>query len=129
MPRILSATVSQVYRVTITDAKGCVGKDSVSVVVYPLPPANAGRDTMICRGSVLRIGSDSIDGHRYAWSPRTGLSDTSVAKPAASPDTMTTYYLTVTAPTGCIKRDTIIVRVKEAAQTDAGRDTSICADH
>lgn len=43
----------------------------------------------------------------YSWSPAAGLSCTDCPDPIASPDTSTTYVLTVSDSYGCIKRDTI----------------------
>ena len=41
---------SDYYKVTVTDSNGCMDSDSIYVTVNPLPVANAGFDTTICRG-------------------------------------------------------------------------------
>jgi gliding motility-associated-like protein len=47
----------------------------------------------------------------YEWTPSTGLSCADCPDPVASPDTTTTYYLTVTDTYGCAVYDTITVNV------------------
>ncbi len=102
------------YFVTVTDSKGCTWRDSVRVNIRPFPTARAGNDTTICRGDTARIGllaTGGTPGYIYSWEPRTGLSDTSAARPWANPFFSTTYYLTVTDANGCQAFDTVTVRV------------------
>ncbi len=49
----------------------------------------------------------------YSWSPATGLSDTSVANPIASPDETTLYTVTITDRNGCEKTGEVLVKVIE----------------
>ena len=51
--------------------------------------------TITCKDTVLPIGPVSQPGNTYSWSPGTGLSETNVAQPMASPTVTTTYTLTV----------------------------------
>jgi len=56
--------------------------------------ATAGKDTTICLGDSIRIGSnDTLNGYQFVWSPATGLSDSSVQNPYAMPEVTTTYQL------------------------------------
>ena len=61
---------------------------------------DAGVGGDICPGESLQLSAtvvpDTLD-FRYFWAPSTGLSDTSIANPIASPTQTTTYVLTVTA--------------------------------
>jgi gliding motility-associated-like protein len=76
---------------------GCSGiPDTIIILVDndPLPIASAGLNKTICKGdSVALTGSGGIS---YAWSPSIGLSNTSIAKPKASPSATTIYTLKTT---------------------------------
>ena len=78
--------------------------------VYAVP-ANAGADTIIYAGDTVRIGPTGYKNHTYRWSPTTGLSDTTVARPFASPLYSTYYILTVTDPLNNVSVDTVYVGV------------------
>jgi gliding motility-associated-like protein len=59
---------------------------------------NAGEDMRICNGQVVQLGTDdppAADKRQYRWMPALGLSDSTAAKPLASPTETTTYYLYV----------------------------------
>ncbi|MFT7605963.1 MAG: subtilisin-like proprotein convertase family protein, partial [Saprospiraceae bacterium] len=47
----------------------------------------------------------------YEWMPGTGLSCTDCPDPVASPDTTTTYHLSVTDTYGCMTYDTVTINV------------------
>jgi gliding motility-associated-like protein len=60
--------------------------------------ANAGGSRQVCYGEPVRIGTDeppASNNRQYFWSPAAGLSDTSAARPLATPTETTTYYLRV----------------------------------
>jgi len=58
--------------------------------------ADAGLDLALnCTTPSGTIGTPSIPGEVYSWSPATGLSNPSVAQPVASPSSTTIYTLTV----------------------------------
>ena len=66
----------------------------------------------------------------YQWSPATGLSNTSIASPIASPATTTLYTVTVTAQNGldtCELVHTIVVGV-DSFIFEAMDDTVLCVN-
>jgi gliding motility-associated-like protein len=91
------------YRVklTATTANGQC-RDSVErdIDVYPLPLADAGRDTAISAGHGVRL--QATGGVGYVWSPHEGLSSGLVANPFANPERNTLYTVTVTDEHGCV---------------------------
>ena len=80
----------------------------------PLLVASVGTGQTICVGGNTSIGGTATGGkepYTYAWSPSTGLSNTNVANPVASPSVTTTYTLTVTDANNCKSMDNIMVTV------------------
>ena len=112
------------YTVTVTNANGCVGTDEVIVSVNPKPTVNAGTDKMICVGENAMLSATG--GISYSWSPSTGLSNTLVPNPIASPSQTTTYTVTATDSNGCTNSDEVTVIVGGNANANAGQDVTIC---
>jgi gliding motility-associated-like protein len=98
------------YTLVVTDTAGCDAiSDDVVVLVHPLPDAYAGEDDTIMGGtSTQLIGSGGV---QYAWMPPYSLDNPNLFNPIASPDTSTTYILTVTDLFGCINTDTVNIIV------------------
>ncbi|WP_190277339.1 Ig-like domain-containing protein [Taibaiella lutea] len=92
---------SGIYGVAVTNQYGCVGSDSVSVVLRPNPVVELGNDTSICNGATLTLDAGD-EGIEYYWN--TGnTSQTLTITHAGS------YNVFVTNAEGCIKSDTIFV--------------------
>jgi hypothetical protein len=76
--------------------------------------ANAGFDRTLCAGGSATIGenaSGGSGGYSYQWTPSTGLSSATIAKPVARPDETTVYILRVTDAAGTVSRDTVKVTI------------------
>jgi len=71
--------------------------------------ASAGNDTEICSGSSTQLQASG--GTIYSWYPTTGLDDPNIANPVASPNTTTTYTVTVSNDNGCSDTDDVTVFV------------------
>ncbi|HNX87541.1 MAG TPA: hypothetical protein PKH58_00540, partial [Paludibacteraceae bacterium] len=81
--------------------------DTVNMIVNPIPIAEAGTNATYT-GTPILIG-DPLNGPGViSWSPATGLNNTWVAQPLASPSVTTTYTLTINN-FGCIRTDTVTV--------------------
>lgn len=105
-------TASGNHNVTVTDGNtGCVKTSAWTVItIKPLPAANAGLDKNVCAGESVQIGSSSVAGNTYTWSPAAGLSSASISNPFASPSLSTTYTVTVNnGTTGCSNTDAVLV--------------------
>ncbi|MCW3103557.1 MAG: hypothetical protein JWO09_1997 [Bacteroidetes bacterium] len=122
---IATPTTTTLYTVTGTDLNGCMGSDTVTVVVHPIPAANAGPNTSICLGSSTTL--NATGGGTYSWSPATGLSSTTIANPVATPATTTTYTVTVMGAGFCSATSQVTITVNPVPVATAGADASICA--
>ena len=98
-------TTCYVYQVN----GACSDMDTVCITVDALPVANAGPDVSIFENTSIQLAATG--GTTYSWTPGTGLSDSTISNPIASPTVTTTYYVTVTSSNGCSAIDTITVTV------------------
>lgn len=95
---------------------GCSNEDSIFITVWPLPVADAGRDTAIDKGqTVLLKGKGAGLGGSYQWAPTTFLTPSAgnVANVSSKPDNDITYILTVTDRNGCKDDDSVTIKVRE----------------
>ncbi len=75
--------------------------------------ANAGKDTLICIGDTILIGTDDEHNRQYFWSPGSLFADSTAARQLVSPVVTTTYYLHVIDEFFLETWDTITVYVEE----------------
>jgi gliding motility-associated-like protein len=99
------------YFVTVTDANGCSGQDSVTVKVWPLPIATAFPNAVIAKGTTVQL--QATGGSSYNWSPASGLNCTDCSNPIAKPDQNTVYCVQVTDTNQCTDTACVTIRLKE----------------
>ena len=137
---VANPTVTTLYSLVVRDSYGCLSDTArVLVVVDTVPVANAGPDAYICQGSgqgVYLQGSATGGSGSYSflWTPGTGLSDSTIATPYATPNTTTIYTLVaISNLSGCSSDRTtldtlatVTVHVIPQPIANAGPDVSIC---
>ncbi|PSJ71430.1 hypothetical protein C7N43_39360, partial [Sphingobacteriales bacterium UPWRP_1] len=119
VPFTANAANAGPYSVTVTDTNGCTASDNAVVTVNPLPTANAGVDKTICTGQSTNL--TATGGGTYFWS--TGATTATIS---VSPDSTTTYTVTVTSAGGCAASDNTVVTVNPLPTANAGVDKTIC---
>lgn len=112
---VLNTTVtgtSSEYIFTVNNS-GCIDSDTVTVTVNPLPPADAGADQDILLGQTVTIGGSptTTSGNTVSWDPSEPLDDALIFNPAATPDSTTSFVVTVTDANGCVNYDTVTITV------------------
>ncbi|MBS1510400.1 MAG: gliding motility-associated C-terminal domain-containing protein [Bacteroidetes bacterium] len=112
-------------------AGGCDGDiRSGTVIVKPLPVANAGPDVTTCLSGSLQLNGSG--GGVYQWSPSTYLSNIAISNPVFTPPSpgVYTYVLQVSDPFGCkaSQQDTIVFTILPAAKVFAGNDTFVAVN-
>lgn len=112
------------YIVSAIDINGCTNSDTVSVIVNPLPSANAGNDITICSGDTTTL--TATGGLTYNWSPTDSLSNPINNTTQAFPIITTEYIVTITDTNGCLQFDSVVVTVNALPNVGAGLDASIC---
>jgi len=116
-----SATTT--YTLTVTDAFGWTGSDTVTVYVGQSPGpfwASAGPDRTIYSGQSVTLRGQADGGlapYTWSWSPATGLSSTTAKEPTARPIATTTYTLTARDSQGAVMTDTVVVTVLPTTAT------------
>jgi len=120
----VAPTSTEIYTVSATASNGCVGTQTATVNVNPLPTAAAGLDETICVGGSVTLNASG--GTAYNWSPATGLSATNVNNPTVTINNTQTYTLEVTDANGCKNTDDIIVNTVALPIANPGSSVSIC---
>jgi len=106
---LTNITATTTYSVQITEST-CNNSAKLTTTVTLSPPLNITTsksndlDCSIGSANLLATGAYS-----YVWSPATGLNDTSIADPIASPLSTTTYTVKGSSTDGCVGYDTITV--------------------
>ncbi len=114
------------YIVTVTDQNNCVNTDSVIVTMLSPILADAGVDVAICRYDSIQIGAALIEGQHYVWTPAKGIDNAMSPNPVVSPDSTTTYTVTVSNEYNCpTESDQVTVIVHQLPLANAGVDDTI----
>ncbi|MDN3656468.1 PKD domain-containing protein [Ferruginibacter paludis] len=111
----------------LTDSNGCSAFAPLAdtILVHPDPVIKViPQDPRICRGQQLNITASG--GSFYSWSPAIGLSNASIASPAASPSVTTTYTVTVKDNIGCSSSAAQKITVVQPGKLTAGSNAAVC---
>ncbi len=87
-----------VYVDTLITIYGCDSVITTNLTVVP-PNINVTADTSVCLNSSVQLNA-SGGLFSYSWSPNTGLTDSSIANPIATPQQTTTYFVTTQVASG-----------------------------
>lgn len=127
----VSPTITTTYTVTVFDPLcGSDISESITVIVNPLPNANAGSDITLCGYACDNF--DGSGGVSYLWSPSLGLNDPTLEDPEiCGVNVASNYTLTVTDANGCQNSDDVNVIVTPAnfpPPTITGPNNLCCID-
>jgi len=105
--------------------------DTIKLTVHPKLTANAGKDTFMCKGSVMTLGgSPTVTGgqapYQYQWSPNIDINNPNLAMPTSWTGITRKYTLEVTDANGCSAFDSMVLNVGELPAADAGLDKFMC---
>jgi gliding motility-associated-like protein len=98
-----------------TAQNGCDYTTSEQVVVNPNPTASIVSDIILLEGGQVTLPATATgDSLTYQWTPTTGLNNSKILTPIASPVNNITYHLIVTNSLGCIAVAQVKVTVLKA---------------
>lgn len=112
-----------IYTVIISDS---CGTDTAQILINIHPKnISISPDTMICLGENVTL--NAIGGGTYLWGTNATLSNINIANPVATPNTNTTYSVSITDLNGCVWDTTVTVSLDTLMPVAlASADVSIC---
>ena len=106
------------YSLQVTDANGCVTRDTTSHTVTVIMQVDAGPDRTICSGGSAQIGTAAVPTYTYSWSPSTGLNNPNLAvptvtrsNPGSTPLAIPYIVTAMEQSVACTEKDTVLVTV------------------
>jgi trimeric autotransporter adhesin len=113
----INVTASGTYSVTVTNSLGCSTVDQTTITMGASPTVNLGPDQLLCGGQTATLDAGN-PGSTYLWSSGANTQTIMVG-------TTGTYFVSVTAPNGCIGTDTITI-TQSSLIVNLGANTNIC---
>jgi gliding motility-associated-like protein len=104
--------ITTTYVVTAKEGTCLERKDSVTVVVHPLPIFDAGPEEWINFGSSITLQPTEKNISRIEWRQDSTLSCLDCFHPVAKPSFTTIYYATAYSDFGCKATDSVLVKVR-----------------
>lgn len=104
------------YTFSVKDANGCIGQDQVTILnIFPVPvissvyasgtSSSSGTQYRCANSPGIQLNVGSYGGtqpYSFVWSPTSGLNNSVISNPIATPSTGTIYNVTLTDANGCI---------------------------
>ena len=108
----ISVSSTGTYFLTVTNV--CASAtDSFTLYASPPPLLLISNDTTILEDESVQLSVVPGLGWIYVWSPSTGLTDSTINDPVATPPATTTYYVTVTDTLGCYSVSSVTITIEE----------------
>jgi gliding motility-associated-like protein len=129
---ITADSVRTRYVQTVT-FQGCSYRDTVEVIVYRRPVANAGQDQLVCAGQTVTLGAAPVTGLRYQWTPAEGLSNAAIANPTIKGENSgnapirRNYILRVSNAAGCSSTDTVQLTILPPLNSALTTNLRVCS--
>ncbi len=115
---------TRTVRLIASTSKGCRDTVLKEVDIFNEPPLKLKfSDTLICRNDIIRLTSNAIG--TFVWTPAAGMINPNTSSPTVTPQTTTTYYVTLDQ-NGCIGHDSVKVRVVDRVSLQMMSDSMIC---
>lgn len=104
------------FLISVQDSKGCIDSISKSISQPPQISINAGDDQVVEFGNTtfLKGSFTSFNGvDTLIWTPAEDFEVNGITNPEVFPKTTTDYVFSLVDKRGCIKRDTVTIRVNK----------------
>jgi gliding motility-associated-like protein len=126
-----SPSSTTTYLLTSNGGNGCVLTDTVTITRVPDFSFNTTQSTVdLClqQSVQFEVTGSPAGTYSYLWSPSSNLDNTTIFNPTATLNAAGpySYFLNITSPDGCLKRDTVSVNVLPFIRTIANPDTILC---
>jgi len=100
---LLFASQTGSYSVVVTNTYNCTASDNTTIIVNPLPNAEAGNNHAICMGDTVTL--TATGGNTYIWN------NGETQNVPFVPYSTSTYIVTVTSIYGCLKIDSVVINI------------------
>ena len=114
----ITAYIEGTYSVEVTNDKGCVGSDSLTLLINDIPTIDIGDDTTICLGENIELIAKT-SALEYYWNTGDSSKNILVSKNGL-------YSVEVINLKGCKGIDSMKLMVQELPIVNLGNDTTIC---
>lgn len=112
------------FYVTVSNASGCSGTDSITVTLNPIPLVITNIDTTVCLGKSVQLNTTGATS--YKWSPNYKITNINISDPIVTPDIPTQYTVTGTSAKGCSATDIVTINVAVKPAITLIKDSTIC---
>lgn len=111
----MSYTVTEpdVVLVELSDGFGCHLQRETTLVISEPVLTLSGETYQVLKGESVQL--EASGGETYSWQPPTGLSNTAVPNPVATPTVTTEYAVTTYDSIGCSDQGKVLIIVEETA--------------
>ena len=112
------------YTVQGTSINGCIARDTLQLLVKAPFKMNVSKGDTLCLGRSANLNAVGAD--TYIWFPKTGLNNSTIPNPVATPSETTKYMVVGSDNKGCFK-DTgyVPIKVYPIPTVNAGNDKTI----
>lgn len=126
---VVSPTQTTTYLFTGTNGT-CGISDSITVVVKPLPTIILADTVAICAGSSIQLSAaTNAASPSYTWLPNNNIVGADTANPTVSPNTTTTYFVTIVDNAStCSHTDSVTVVVNRLPIAGISSNVTICSN-
>lgn len=109
----------------VVDSNACeIDTASIQIILFS-PETDISDNITICVGDNTQL--EATGGAEYAWSPATGLNQTNIANPIATPLQTTTYTVDITTAEGCeVTEDVTVTVIADAPGGQVYPDIQLC---
>jgi gliding motility-associated-like protein len=107
----------------ISFAPVSIKRDSVKITI-DTPVVKTIAPVAVCSGIPVQITTTGAS--VYSWTPPTGLSNTNINNPVATPNATTKYIVTGTTINGCVAKDSVTITILPKPSITKIPDTAIC---
>lgn len=123
----ITSLASGTYYVTVTNADGCTGTSSTTVIIDAAPVITLSASSPVCQNDSINLLSSG--GGTYLWSGPGGFTSSvqnpSIPNAQAVNDGI--YVLLVTGPNGCSSADSVTVNVQALPVVNCTSNNPFCA--
>ncbi len=115
------------YFATAIDSNNCRATDSVQINVVQTPILSTINNSRICFGDSILLATTATNATKFVWGPSSGLNNTSIESPEASPENSTVYTV-IASNVLCSAKDSVKITILSLPKVSAGSDTIICTE-